>query len=172
MNVGIAPRADRQPGESDRVLHAPPVIPGDKETFTCTATIPTPYVQVNLSYGNSIVTGNISLLAEQPSVSAGYFDPPLQAGINDVFLDLRPRVGKNARLHGYVGPSPVATAARGARRGALRHADHRSGQRRRRGRRRDPRAQTEAHAPARAGHRRSDQQGALGSHARRVERLR
>ncbi len=103
MNVGIAPRADRQPGESERVLHAPPVIPGDKETFTYTATIPTPYVQLNLSYGNSVVTGNISLLAEQASVSAGYFDPPSQAGINDVFLDIRPEVGKNARLHLYVG---------------------------------------------------------------------
>jgi len=103
MTVGIAPRADRQPGESERVLHAPPVIPGDKETFTYTATIPTPYVQLNLSYGNSIVTGNISLLAEQPSVSAGYFDPPSQAGINDVFLDIRPQIGKNARLHLYVG---------------------------------------------------------------------
>src|SRR5688500_1765162 len=31
--VGINSRADQQEGESDFVLHAPPQVPGDKETF-------------------------------------------------------------------------------------------------------------------------------------------
>lgn len=103
MVVGSAPRVDRQEGDSQRVLHAPPVIPGDKETFSYTNTVPTPYAQLNLSYGNSIVTGTVTLLAEQASVSAGYFDPPSQAGINDVFLGIRPRLGPSARMQIYVG---------------------------------------------------------------------
>src|SRR5688572_27331336 len=71
--VGINSRADQQAGESDFVLHAPPQVPGDKETFSYTNGIPLPYAQLNLSYGNSIVTGTVILAAEQASVSSGFF---------------------------------------------------------------------------------------------------
>lgn len=101
--VGVNTREDRQRGESGRVLHSPPVIPGDKETFSYTNTTPTPYVQLNFSYGNSVITGTVSVLAEQPTISTGFFDPPAQAGINDVFLTIHPNIGQRARLELYVG---------------------------------------------------------------------
>ncbi|MBN2195694.1 MAG: hypothetical protein JW751_22930 [Polyangiaceae bacterium] len=109
LNMGLAPRRpipgreDASDVEGETALHAPPVIPGDKERFTYTNTVPTPYAQLNLSYGNSIVTGTVTLLAEQGSVSAGYFDPPAQAGINDVFLEVRPRLGPRARVRLFFG---------------------------------------------------------------------
>jgi len=103
LAVGINSRADQQEGESDFVLHAPPQVPGDKETFSYTNAIPLPYAQLNLSYGNSIVTGTVILAAEQASIASGFFEPASQFGINDVFLDIRHRISSAVNLHYYLG---------------------------------------------------------------------
>lgn len=101
--AGINTREDPDPGDSETVLHAPPLVPDDKETFPHTGVVPTPYAQLNFSYGNNIITGNVQLLAEQPTVSQGYFDPPSQAGINDVFLKIEPYMADNVNLDLYFG---------------------------------------------------------------------
>src|SRR5690606_34438520 len=91
--AGINERREPVAGQSDTVLHTPPMVPEDRDTFSHTGVVPTPYVQLNFSYGNSVVTGNVQLLAEQATVSAGFFDPPSQAGIQDVFLTVHPDLG-------------------------------------------------------------------------------
>lgn len=103
LRAGINDRQNRLPGESQKVWHAPPVVPDDAPTFSHTGVVPNPYVQLNFSYGNDVVTGNVSLLARQATVSTGFFDPPSQAGVNDVYLHIRPRLGKRADLQIYVG---------------------------------------------------------------------
>jgi len=103
MAVGLNTRHERQPGESETVVHQPPVIPGNKDTFGFTNVTPLPYAQLALSYGNSVVTGTVTILSEQASVSAGFFDPPTQAGVNDMFLTVHPQLGNQADLKILVG---------------------------------------------------------------------
>lgn len=93
LRVGINKRDDPAAGQSETVLHAPPRVPDDLETFSHTGVVPTPYAQLNFSYGNSVVTGNVSILARQPTVASGFFDPPSQAGVNDLYLTINPQFG-------------------------------------------------------------------------------
>ena len=104
FRVGIGERQKVDPGQSKTVLHAPPVVPDDRDTFQHTGVVPLPYAQLNFSYGNSVVTGNIILLARNATSAASYFDAPTQAGINDVFLNFRvPDLAKNVRFEANVG---------------------------------------------------------------------
>ena len=57
--------------------------------------MPDPWVQLNFSYGNPIVTMTVILAARSISTAAGFFNPPSQLGINDAFLTFRlPRLAK------------------------------------------------------------------------------
>jgi hypothetical protein len=103
IRAGINTRNDDGPNKDKTVLHAPPVVPDDRETFSHTGVVPNPYVQLNFSYGNSVITGNISILARQQTVAAGYFDPASQPGIYDAFLNIHPDLGKRVKLRAYVG---------------------------------------------------------------------
>jgi hypothetical protein len=103
LRVGINQREVALPGQSKTVLHVPPTVPDDLETFSHTGVTPIPYGQLNFSYGNDIVTGTTSLLAQVPNVSAGFFDPPAQQGIYDLFLTIVPKLGESTRLTLNVG---------------------------------------------------------------------
>lgn len=104
LRVGINTRDNPREGQSETVLHAPPVVPDDLETFSHTGAVPTPYAQLNFSYGNSLVTGTVSLVARVPSVAAGFFDPSAQLGVNDLFLTLNlPNIAKDLVLRANVG---------------------------------------------------------------------
>jgi hypothetical protein len=85
------------------VIHAPPVVPDDKETFSHTGVVDTPYTQLNLSYGSSVVTGNASIVADQATNSTSFFDPPAQLGVNDVFLSIVPKLDPGMLLDIKVG---------------------------------------------------------------------
>ncbi|HVY27315.1 MAG TPA: hypothetical protein VHB79_12235 [Polyangiaceae bacterium] len=90
--------------QSNLVLHAPPVVPDDLDTFSHTGVVPLPYAQMNFSYGNSIVTGNVILLARVANVSSGFFDPSSQLGVNDVFLNFNlPDIGKDLKFEVNLG---------------------------------------------------------------------
>lgn len=95
LRIGLNTRKDPAEGQSETVLHAPPVVPDDLETWSHTGVVPTPYAQLNFSYGSSVVTGTASLVARVPNVASGYFDPPSQLGINDLFLTVNPELGGN-----------------------------------------------------------------------------
>jgi hypothetical protein len=104
LRIGINTRDNPRPGQSSTVLHSPPVVPDDLETFSHTGVVPTPYVQLNLTYGNKLVTGNVSIVAKVPNASSGFFDPTAQLGVNDLFLSLHlPDIGKNMLFNVNVG---------------------------------------------------------------------
>jgi hypothetical protein len=103
LRVGLNSREAAGPGQSDSVLHSPPVVPDDLETFSHTGVVPSPYGQLNFSYGNNLVVGTATIVARETSVSAGFFDPPSQAGVNDLFLSIFPSLGSLGRATIYVG---------------------------------------------------------------------
>lgn len=103
MRFGLNTRENPRPGQSGTVLHAPPVVPDDRETFSHTSVVPLPYAQLNFSYGNAVVSAHASVLATQANVSTSFYDPPSQPGINDAFLSVRPQLGKNVRMQMYFG---------------------------------------------------------------------
>lgn len=103
LRVGFNSREDARPGQSKLVLHAPPQVPDDLETFSHTGAVPTPYGQLNFSYGNNVVTGTATLVALVPSVASGFFDPAAQLGINDLFLTITPDFGEKTRFFINVG---------------------------------------------------------------------
>ena len=91
------------PGQSETVLHAPPIVPDDLETFSHTGVVPVTYAQLNFTYGNALVAGTATIVAREASVSSGFFDPPSQRGVNDLFLSLFPTLPGLGRTTIYVG---------------------------------------------------------------------
>ena len=97
LNAGINSRPNPGPGQSSTVLHAPPVVPDDLETFSHTGVVPLTYAHLNFSEGNSVVTGNVSIVAKQANTSTTFLEPASQLGITDVFLSFLVPTGD--RLH-------------------------------------------------------------------------
>ena len=86
------------------VLHAPPVVPDYIDSFTYTSIVPNPYAQLNFSYGNSVVTGTVIVLAETAVTAQSFFNPPSEAGIADAFLTYKlPNLIKNSHFEINVG---------------------------------------------------------------------
>jgi hypothetical protein len=87
-----------------QVLHAPPVVPDYRDAFTYTSVIPQPYAQLNFSYGNSIVTGNVIILARTATTAASFYNPPDQSGISDAFVNFRlPNLVRHLHVEANVG---------------------------------------------------------------------
>ncbi len=111
--AGISQREQPRPGEASTVLHTPPVVPDDYEVFSHTGVVPTPFAQLNLTYGNSEFTGNVQLAARQATVATGFFDPASQAGINDVYVTYHPELADNVSLKVNVGAFTTRYGAMG-----------------------------------------------------------
>ena len=96
MNMGINTRANEGiatgPGQTNLVLHAPPTVPDNLQTFSHTGVVPTTYAQLNFSEGNSIVSANVSIEARQANVSESFLEPADQLGITDVYLSWLPPI--------------------------------------------------------------------------------
>jgi hypothetical protein len=104
LSMGINERnVEPRPGQSKTVLHAPPITPDDLETFSHTGVVPATYAQLNFSYGNSLVVGTATIVAREATVSTGFFDPPSQRGVNDLFLSIFPTLPLLGRTTIYVG---------------------------------------------------------------------
>jgi hypothetical protein len=103
LSIGINSRANPRPGQSSTVLHSPPVVPDDYDTFSHTGVVPITYAQLNFSEGNSIVTAHISILAKQANDSTSFLEPQSQLGINDVFLAITPQLHPRVRTDVFVG---------------------------------------------------------------------
>jgi hypothetical protein len=104
LRVGLNKRENPTPDQSKIVLHSPPIVPDDLETFEHTGVTPTPYAQLNFTYGNNVVTGNVFLLARVANVATGYFEPSAQLGVNDVFLNFNlPNIGKDMHFEVNLG---------------------------------------------------------------------
>lgn len=90
-------------GQSETVLHSPPIVPEELDSFSHTGVVPVTYAQLNFSYGNALVVGTATIVARETSVSSGFFDPPSQRGVNDLFLSIFPTLPVLGRTTIYVG---------------------------------------------------------------------
>jgi hypothetical protein len=115
LNAGFNKRRNPPPGpgQSETVLHAPPVVPDDLETFSHTGVVPTTYAQLNFSEGNSIVTGNVSVVAKQANASTSFLEPASQLGITDVFISVLPPISSRVHLQGEFGAFTLRYGATG-----------------------------------------------------------
>jgi len=91
-------------GQSETTWHAPPVVPDYRDSFQYTGVVQQPYVKLLFSYGNSIVTGNISIESRATYTGSSYFDPTSNPGITDAFLNFNlPDLADNTRFEFNVG---------------------------------------------------------------------
>jgi hypothetical protein len=90
--------------QHEDVLHAPPVVPDYRDSFNYTTVVPQPYAQLNFSYGNSVVTGNVIILSRTASDAQQFYDPVNQSGIADAYVNFRlPELAPRLRLDINVG---------------------------------------------------------------------
>ena len=54
--VGLHKRPNPTPGQSDLVLHSPPLMAQDLRSFEYTGVVPAPWLQLNFIYGNQTVS--------------------------------------------------------------------------------------------------------------------
>jgi hypothetical protein len=86
LRVGFAQRANPQEDQSDTVLHNPPRIPQDFRRFEWTGAVPETYVQLNFSYGTTLVRGTAIIASKAVREAEAFFYPPDQLGLTDAFL--------------------------------------------------------------------------------------
>ncbi len=104
LRASIGKRENPTGDQSGTTLHAPPVVPDYRDSFNYTGTVPQSYVGLFFTYGNPLVTGNISIVSRQPKMGSTYFDPPLNPGIEDAYLNFDLRgIMRNARFDVNVG---------------------------------------------------------------------
>jgi hypothetical protein len=113
LNAGIGTRPMPLAGQSKTVLHAPPVVPDDLETFSHTGVVPTTYAQINFSEGNSVVTGLVSIVAKQANVSTSFLEPASQLGVTDVFVAITPPIDSRVHLQALIGAFTTRFGATG-----------------------------------------------------------
>ncbi|MFZ5894042.1 MAG: hypothetical protein ACOY0T_23465 [Myxococcota bacterium] len=88
MNFSLLKRDNPQPGQSSTALHSPPLIPQEETRFEYTGVVPTPWVQLNFTYGNSMIAATAVIAAKQATDAAGLFDATKQPGIANAFVSL------------------------------------------------------------------------------------
>jgi hypothetical protein len=105
LRVGLNTRAGAATTDQHMdVLHAPPVVPDYRDSFTYTSVVPQPYAQLNFSYGNSVVTGNVIILSRTATTAATFYNPPEQSGISDAFVNFRlPNIARHLHVEANVG---------------------------------------------------------------------
>lgn len=85
MNLGVHEREEAT-SLGGTVLHTPPLVPQDYTRFQFTGVVPTPWVQLNLSYGNSTVAGTVIIASTAPWEGEAVYDPVRQLGVSNAFL--------------------------------------------------------------------------------------
>lgn len=88
LTLGFNQRENPEPGQGKTVVHNPPLVPINSRNFTHTGVIPTPYGQVNFTYGNSLLAATLILAAENFTDATGLYNPVEQLGARDAFLSL------------------------------------------------------------------------------------
>jgi hypothetical protein len=88
LNVASHQRENPLPGQSETVLHTPPLIPQNYRSFEYTGVVPQTWVQLNFTYGNRLLSGTTIVAARSLTDASGMFYPPEQLGATDAFLRL------------------------------------------------------------------------------------
>ena len=99
--LGLHKREMPADGQSQYVLHAPPLMAQDLRSFGYTAAIPAPWVQLNFVYGNSTVSATAIMAATSATDAAGFLNAAEQIGVSDAFLtlNLTKRLGFPLQVH-------------------------------------------------------------------------
>jgi hypothetical protein len=84
--LGLHRRENPTPGQAGTVLHSPPLTPEDFRRFQYTAVVPEPWVQLNLTYGNTQVAGTVIFAARSLTDAMAIYDPVDQLGVTDAFV--------------------------------------------------------------------------------------
>ncbi len=125
MELGVHDRLNPQPGQSEQLLHTPPLIPQFQEGFEYTGVIPTPWVQLDFIYGNSTVSATTILAATTLADAAGYYDTTAQLGVSDAFITVNATKQVGFPFEVHVGAMTGRYGRNGrVRRGPVRHAAH------------------------------------------------
>jgi hypothetical protein len=103
----IGQRTNPVAGQSKTVIHAPQQTLDEYASFVGTNTIPGQWVALNFTYGNGVVSANVSLNTWNPTAPTTYYQIGSQIFLMNAFLEfnipaigpLRPRV-----MTGYFGP--------------------------------------------------------------------
>jgi hypothetical protein len=114
MELGVLHRPNPAVGQSSYILHAPPVIPQWQESFEYVGVVPSPWAQLNFTYGNSLVSATAILAATTFADAAGYYDPTKQLGVNDAYVTVN--ISKLAQIQF---PFQVRVGAMTGRYGAM-----------------------------------------------------
>lgn len=88
LRVGVQERQDPQTGSTDKVLHTPALIPQNYRRFQYTGVVPDPWVQLNLSYGNSTVAGTVIFASTAATEAEAMYDSVKQLGVSDAYITL------------------------------------------------------------------------------------
>ena len=93
--IGVHDRGNYVPDESGTVLHTPALVPQNHDRFQFTGVVPTPWVQLNLSYGNSTVAGTVIIASTAAYEAEAVYDPVRQLGVSNAYitLNLKPQMG-------------------------------------------------------------------------------
>lgn len=101
MRLGVHEREDPPegqaavPGQSGTVLHTPALVPQNYRRFQYIGVLPDPWIQLNVSYGNSSLAGTVILASRAATEAESFYDPLRQLGISDAYvtLNLSEKVG-------------------------------------------------------------------------------
>jgi hypothetical protein len=88
LKVAIHERESTRPGESDTVLHNPPLVPNHLRGFEYTGVVPDPWVQLNFTYGNRLIAATAILAARAVTDASALYNPVDQLGVNDAYLSV------------------------------------------------------------------------------------
>ena len=99
LSVGFGTRENPGEGQSKTTWHAPPVVPGERGSFSYTNVMPDPWTQLNFSYGTSVVRGTVIIAANTAASAEAFYNPPDHIGIQDAFLTLDLPSGEDSKYH-------------------------------------------------------------------------
>jgi hypothetical protein len=88
LTLGLNQRDNPAPGQGETVLHNPPLVPNNSRSFSHTGVVPTPYGQLNFTYGNALLSATLVLAAENFTDATGLYNPVEQLGARDAYLSL------------------------------------------------------------------------------------
>jgi hypothetical protein len=102
LRVGFNKREDPVTGDSDTVLHTPALVPQNYRRFQYTGILPDPWIQLNLSYGNSTLAGTVIFASSAATEAESFYDTVKQLGISDAYvtLNLSEQVGTPFQIRG------------------------------------------------------------------------
>lgn len=84
LRVGV----HKKEGQSGTVLHTPPLVPQNFRRFQYTGVLPDPWIQLNLTYGNSTLAGTVILASAAATEAESFYDPVKQLGVSDAYVTL------------------------------------------------------------------------------------